>query len=380
MRTGASLGARQRERIGAVAVLSVVVVYVTFGLRTARNSLGCDFQAYFHAAQHWLTGQPIYDFSVSSTGTCGTYQYPPPFVAVAAPFSLLGFDAGAWLWAAFLAGCWAVGTAILPVRVGTRWTVLLLGAIGWPLILGLRLGQIAPILYVVFAFAWRSLDRPSQLGASVAVGAMVKLQPALLAVWLVSRRAWRALAAAAVVGMAVAGGAAVLGLGDWIGMGRLLSSLSDAVTVPGNLAIGATLHGLGMSAGLAGTVQVVNTAVILVVVIVAGLTLGRTPGFLVSVVASQLISPIVWSHYALILVLPVAWLLDRRLWWAAAIPVADAWVLARFMPDWTYTVAFYFTLVAVFVVGWIERAELAVGAGLGAAPALRTTPTSGVAL
>ena len=33
--------------------------------------------------------------------------------------------------------------------------------------------------------------------------------------------------------------------------------------------------------------------------------------YLVAVVASQLLSPILWDHYAMLLLLPVAWLLDR---------------------------------------------------------------------
>jgi hypothetical protein len=372
--------ARRQERLAAIAILTVAVAYIAFGLRTASNSLGCDFLAYFNAAQHWLSGQPIYDLTVSSTGSCGTYQYPPPFVLVAAPFSLLGFDAGNWLWIGFLIGCWGVGTAILPLRIGTRWTVLLLGAIGWPLIFGVRIGQVAPILYLVFAYAWRNLDRPVSFGASVAIGALVKLQPALLAMWLLSRRAWRALAAAAAAGLAIAALAAVLGLGDWLGLATLLRSLTDAVTVSTNMAIGATLHNLGMSASLAGTIQTLNTIAILLVVIAAGLWLPRTPGFLVAVVCTQLISPIVWSHYALLLLLPIGWLLDRRQWWAAVVPIAEVWILVPFLANWTYTAGFYLTLIAVFAVGWRARsdephsAETAegrrpIGTNLGAEPA-----------
>ena len=350
-------GAARQERTATFAILAVVVAYIAFGLRTASNSLGCDFLAYFNAAQHWLAGQPIYDLTVSSTGSCGTYQYPPPFVLVAAPFSLLGFHAGNWLWIAFLLGCWGVGTAILPLRIGTRWTVLLLGAIGWPLIFGVRIGQVAPILYLVFAYAWRNLDRPIPLGASVAIGALVKLQPGLLAVWLFSRRAWSTLVAAAVVGLAITGIAFVLGLRDWLGLLTLLRSLTDAVTVTTNMALGATLHNLGMSASLAGTIQTLNTIAILLVVVTAGLWLPRTPGFLVAIICTQLISPILWSHYALLLLLPVAWLLDRRQWWAAIIPLAEIWILLPFVPNWSYTAAFYFALIAVFVVGWRARSE-----------------------
>ena len=49
------------------------------------------------------------------------------------------------------------------------------------------------------------------------------------------------------------------------------------------------------------------------VFVVAALRLGAVPSYLVAVIASQLLSPILWDHYALLLLLPVAWLMDRGL-------------------------------------------------------------------
>jgi hypothetical protein len=364
----ARLRRRPADLLAMASILAVIGAYIVYGLRTASYTLGCDFLAYFNASVHWAQHQSIYDLTTTATGTCGTYQYPPPFVMIAAPFSVFGFDAGNWLWIAFLIGCWAVGTAIIPVREATRWTVLLLGAIGWPLIFGVRIGQVTPLLYLVFAIAWRNLERPVWLGATVAVGAMLKLQPGLLAVWLLARRDWPALIAAAAVGAVIAAVAAVVGLWDWVGFLTLLRSLTNAVDIPVNMAIGATLRSLGLDLDLARTIQTLNTAVILVVVVVAGLRLPKTPGFLVAVIGSQLISPIVWAHYALILLLPVAWLLDRRQWWAAAIPLVHIWLLLGVVPNWTYALAFHATLIGVFVVGWRSRAEPQPAADRRAAP------------
>src|SRR3954454_2510742 len=193
---------------------AVIAAYVLFALATASTTLGCDFSAYYGAVAHWRAGLSIYDLTISSTGGCGTYQYPPPFVLLAAPFSVLPFEAANWLWIAFLFACWVGGTAILPVRPATRWLVLLLGGIGWPLVFGLRIGQVTPILYLVFAFGWRSLANPTALGGSVAVGALVKVQPALLGLWLLLRRDWRAIRGAVLVGLAIVTGAALVGLWD----------------------------------------------------------------------------------------------------------------------------------------------------------------------
>ena len=54
----------------------------------------------------------------------------------------------------------------------------------------------------------------------------------------------------------------------------------------------------------------------------ATLWLPAVPSYLVAVVASQLLSPILWDHYAIVLLLPVAWLIDRGWTWAALIPLA----------------------------------------------------------
>jgi len=75
-------------------------------------------------------------------------------------------------------------------------------------------------------------------------------------------------------------------------------------------------------------------------------------GYLTAVVASQVVSPIMWTHYALVLLLPVAWLLEQRQWWAAVVPIGLAWVLLPFMPLEAYPLAFYATLVAVPLVDW----------------------------
>jgi NhaP-type Na+/H+ and K+/H+ antiporter len=71
----------------------------------------------------------------------------------------------------------------------------------------------------------------------------------------------------------------------------------------------------------------------------------------VAVVASQLLSPILWDHYALLLLLPVAWLLDRGHRWAVAIPLATSVVLVGWIPPVVYPAAFFVTLVALLVNG-----------------------------
>jgi hypothetical protein len=68
-------------------------------------------------------------------------------------------------------------------------------------------------------------------------------------------------------------------------------------------------------------------------------------------VASQLISPILWDHYALMLLLPVAWLVSRGHRWAVVIPLATAVPIVSVIPPVTYAVAYWVALVTVVLEG-----------------------------
>jgi hypothetical protein len=350
---------RPLARLFPLLVLVVGGIYLAFGLMTASTTLGCDFLAYHGAAQRFLGGDPIYDLSITRTGECGIYQYPPPFVLLALPFSTLGFDAGNWGWIAFLVGCFGVGTALLPVRAEIRWGILLAGMVSWPFIFGVRIGQVGPILYLLFALGWRFLDRPGIVGTAIALGTLVKLQPAVVLGWLLLRRSWAALLAAGVTLALVVGVAALVGLGQWLDLATLLRNLSDALTVPTNLSLGATAYVLGAPLGVASMIQVLNTVAVIGLVAVAALRATREAGYLVAVVGSQVVSPIVWDHYALALLLPVAWLLERRQWWALAVPVVLAWVLLPVLSTTLYPLAFYTVLIGTFVAGWRRDGEVA---------------------
>jgi hypothetical protein len=75
----------------------------------------------------------------------------------------------------------------------------------------------------------------------------------------------------------------------------------------------------------------------------------------VVVVASQFVSPVLWDHYALLLLLPVAWLLERGHWWAALVPLSTATLLVGITPGIAYPILFWVVLVAIVWVGLRDR-------------------------
>ena len=77
------------------------------------------------------------------------------------------------------------------------------------------------------------------------------------------------------------------------------------------------------------------------------------------VIASQLLSPILWDHYAMILLLPVAYLPVGRKMVGAGHPAGDERRACRRHPPIVYPIAFFATLAATPVVGIQARTVVA---------------------
>ena len=64
---------------------------------------------------------------------------------------------------------------------------------------------------------------------------------------------------------------------------------------------------------------------------------------------TQLVSPLLWDHYAILLLLPVAWLMERGHWWAIALPIATSLPLLGLVPPAIYPLEFAICLLALMV-------------------------------
>jgi hypothetical protein len=335
-------------------ILAVAILVLTVGatLAVAGDTLGYDFLAYHAAATRVLDGLPAYDTSFEAAGGFGLFYYPPTFIPLVLVFGLLPASAATWAWIGLLLVAFGLGTALLPVSRRTRWLVVLLAAQSWPFVYAIKLGQVGPLLFLLFAMGWRWLDRPPVLGAAGALGAAIKLQPGLVLAWALLTRRWAAVAVGAAVLAILALAATLLaGTQAWADFALLVGRVSDPITTPHNVTPGAIAYQLGMSRDAASLVQWGTMALVAGAVVLAALRLSAAPSYLVAVVASQLLSPILWDHYAMLLLLPVAWLVQRGHWWAIAIPVTTSLVLVGTTPAWTYPLVFAVTLVGLFATG-----------------------------
>jgi alpha-1,2-mannosyltransferase len=349
-------------RLARAALPIVAVLVFAFGLAStlavAGKTLGYDFLAYHQAAVRLLHGQPLYDMSYTQTGGFGLFYYPPTFAPLVLPFGLLSATTATWTWITLLVASFLVGVLILPVSRTVRWWLILLAGLSFPFVYAVKLGQVGPLLFLLFAIGWRWMDRPARLGTSAALGAAVKIQPGLILVWALLTRRWRAVViGAAVLGVLAVAATLLAGMASWSDFLTLVRTVSDPITTEHNFTPGAVAYQLGVPASVASAIQLASTVLAILALLAAIRWIPDEASYLVAVVVSQLVSPVLWDHYAMLLLLPVAYLLSAGRYWALLIPLSTSWLLVGVTPPVVYPVVFWVTLGAVLWVG--RKARLA---------------------
>ena len=351
---------RRRWLETALPVIAATAVLVSIGLSvwasSAAGTLGYDYLSYDKAIRRFLMGGPLYDVAFDAPGPFGLFFYPPTFVLLVLPLALLTPNAAVWVVTLAMVACFVAAVAILPVSGTIRWVTLLLGALSWPLVDAIKLGQVGPLLLLAFAVGWRWIDRPWPLGVATALGTAIKLQPVVLFGWALLTGRRRAVVIGLVAFAVIALASTILvGPSAWADETGLLVRLSQPVTAAHIVTAGRLAFEAGMGETVSWLLQLIDWAAIAAVVLYV---LGRgshEASYLAVVTASQAISPILWDHYALMLLLPVAWLLQRRLWWAALIPLATSLPLIEVTPRVFYPLGYAITLVLIAWQGTAAR-------------------------
>lgn len=224
--TGRPLVARRYLGAWLVLLLPAVIgivkyyTYPDLGLFTWRVGesttgayMGSNFHVYHVAAERALAGQPFYGVSPDPAAPSFVYLYPPVTVAGFLPFAVMDWTTGYLVFTAIslIAG---VGASVATVRyvesLGTPlgWVdVALLCAL---FVLSIHVtatvyfGNINLLLGFAFAAGLLGLRRNREViaGLAFAIAALLKLFPALIGLWLVCDRRWRAAGAAIGAGSA----------------------------------------------------------------------------------------------------------------------------------------------------------------------------------
>jgi len=362
---------RRMTRILAIVALLITLLYLVIFVASASYTLAFDYLAYDAAARRVLAGASPYDLAISRPGEFGLFFYPAPFLLMVLPLAIVPPQVAGAIWIGGLVACFIAAILLLPVRDEVRWITLALAGLSWPLIFSVKVGQVAPILVLLFVIGWRWLDRSPVVGVVAALGTLIKIQPVLLFGWLVLERRWRDIAVGAVVVLVASVVATlIVGMAGWTDFLKLMAGLDDPLVQPANFSPGTIAYFLGLSRPLAGVLQYGTAILVLILAIWLQRTGTKESSYLLAVLATQLVSPILWDHYALILVLPVAWLLQRRQWWAALIPLTQSAFLLNVAPPIVWLAGWFACVGALVVIGRREARVMPDGATIAGAPGI----------
>jgi hypothetical protein len=243
-----------------------------------------------------------------------TFAYPPFLAYLIAPLHPLSSSAAGIVWTIVSLAAVAVALWLLELR---DWRCYALVGVFMFTRSSIELGTIEPLLLLAVAAAWRWRERVLEPAAAVGVAVVLKLFLWPLAIWLALMRRFRAAVGAVVVavGLALVTWAAIgfAGLGHYPGLLRRLAD-AESTSSYSVVALGVRAH-LPLAAA-----RIVSVLVALALLAAAWWTSRderRTPRdrdvatLTLTLAAALAASPIVWVHYFLLLLVPLALIRPR---------------------------------------------------------------------
>jgi alpha-1,2-mannosyltransferase len=332
-RAGAASGtAIDWSRLARRALLATVLVLAV--ITVTRNALGSryglDFHGIWRAGHDLLSGRSPYlapDWRTLLVAS-NAFIPPPPLAVLAAPFSALPFAGAVALWNLLCVGAFAGALRLVGVRDLRVYVVALCS---FPLVASVGLGQPDGLFALGAAIAWRYRD--CSRGA-LAVGALIaaKLLAWPLLVWLLLTRRVRCSLVAVVSAVALlAGSWALIGFHGLLDYPRLLAADARAFEARSHSVLAAMMR-FGASAPLAAVLAIGCAGA----VALAAVRLSRRSDlgyFTAAITAGLLLSPVLWSHYLVLLLIPLAirrprldgvWLLTA-VFWLSPVEPAHGW-------------------------------------------------------
>jgi hypothetical protein len=344
--------------IGGVVVALIGISTIMAAQHSA--GWGYDFRAYYDAALRLLsTGTPYQAETLAGPfrpGPADLYLYTPVPALLVVPLTWIGPDGATLTWLFIRLGLLLGACALMPVPRWVKLATLGISVISSQFLLDLNLGNVSLIVTFFAVVAWRWLDKPV---SGISIAASVTVRPAMGVIWLwwIVRRQWVA------VTWTVLGGAAIflaslpfVGLDPWLQFVTVLRNISDVDGVLRNLGLGATALSLGLSEPVA-NLALIGGYVLAIGAILLSLRRDREIGFSVTLMATLLLSPLMWDHYLTNLIVPGALLASRGRRWGVLLPLLG-WLPLLLLP-------------AVTVVGMLvpflapDRGEPALGLSSG---------------
>lgn len=321
-----SIGERLADRLRAFAQPWEIAVYVwvpavvvsfTFWYELRSHRALQDFGIFRTAARSVLHGRSPYPAAeLHAFAHFDQFVYPPSSAFFFAPLAELPIGVAQVVMLVLGVACILVALRLLGVRDWRCYGVAVMSA---PAVNSVALGEVTTFLLVGVAATWRYRDRPALAGPVAALTAVGKVILWPLGLWLLVTRRLRAAAV-------FAGAAVCIGLGGWAAIDfagmrsypHLLHVLSQAEQGTSYSPVAL----LRLSGGSATALSVALVAVVaLAVVLAARGADGERRAFAVAVLGALLATPILWLHYFLLLLVPIALYRPRvsALWFAPVV-------------------------------------------------------------
>jgi hypothetical protein len=303
----------------ALVFVAVLAMLGLVALSMAEGLLAWDVRfAYLPAAEAVLDGRSPYpELDDPILEEQKGYVYPPQLLFALVPLTPLPVGVAAALVAAGMIALLLATLWVLEVRDVRCYAAALLWV---PAISGVLLSNVSIPLAFALAVAWRYRDRVWEPGVAVGLSISTKLLTWPILVWMVATRRWRSAVAALGVGVAVTFLAwAVIGFDGLTGYPDLLRRLSG-IQADRSYSFVGIAEELGLEPLFGKALIVLAGVGLLVGCVLTARREDDARAFTCAVAATLAVSPIVWLHYLVALLVPMA-ILRPRFTWLWLLPV-----------------------------------------------------------
>ena len=324
--------------LGLAALGALVLVTVIAAWFNHSRGWAYDFYPYWDGALRLLAnGSPYQSVTLDgpfSPGPKGLYLYSPVLAALFVPMTWLGESTAILAWAALHIVVLVAICALMPIARHLRLAIFGIACFSAPVLYDIDLGNVSLFVTLTAVLVWRWLDRPAS-GVALALALLVRPAMGVIAGWWLLRGLWRPVAWT-IGTFALIGAVSLVFLrpDTWLQWLTVLRNVSDVTGVKANVDLGSAVLLLGGSDGLA-QIALYSGYALAGAAILLSLRRDRELSFVVTLMATLLLSPLLWDHYLTNLLIPAAFLAARGRWWGLALPLL-CWgptLLVAFFPS-----------------------------------------------
>jgi hypothetical protein len=307
-----------RAEFALFVCVPLVFTAIAAGVFRSTHLFAVNFhREFWPAGSRVLDGVSPYVMGRAQVSAGLAFPYPAVTGLFFAPFGLISRGAGEVL---FTLVCLLAAGGTLRVLEVRDWRLYGLVFLWAPVVSAWQTANLTLLLCLGIALMWRYRDRPVVAGLMAAV--VVSLKPFVwpVGLWLLATRRYRAAVWGVVIGAAMNAVA-------WsvLGFGEVDRYLSDASKVSGFFfrhaytVVALVLH-LGVGRAAASAVGVIVAAGAAVVCVVWGRRGEDLRALAMCVALMLLATPVLWMHYFVLVLVPLA-IARPRLYWAWWLPV-----------------------------------------------------------